>query len=54
MLKKENYFAFGAPNFTDMEIAAGTRVIRSGWVGMEQETIFFEKELSELFGLNLL
>jgi dTDP-4-amino-4,6-dideoxygalactose transaminase len=45
--KREHYLAFGTPDFTDAEIAAVTRVIRSGWVGMGQETIDFERELSE-------
>jgi dTDP-4-amino-4,6-dideoxygalactose transaminase len=47
---REEYLAFGAPDFTDAEIDAVTRVMRSGWVGMGQETIAFEKELSEYIG----
>ena len=50
MKKRETYLAFGTPNFTDAEIDAVTRVMRSGWVGMGQETIAFEKELSEYIG----
>ena len=42
--------AFGTPDFTDAEIDAVTRVMRSGWVGMGAETIAFEKELSEYIG----
>jgi perosamine synthetase len=48
--KRETYLAFGTPDFTDAEIEAVTRVMRSGWVGMGQETIAFEKELSEHIG----
>ena len=45
--KREHYLAFGTPDFTEAEIDAVTRVMRSGWVGMGQETIAFERELSE-------
>ena len=47
MKKRETYLAFGIPDFTDAEIDAVTRVMRSGWVGMGQETLSFEQELSE-------
>jgi dTDP-4-amino-4,6-dideoxygalactose transaminase len=47
---KEEYLAFGTPDFTDAEINAVARVMRSGWVGMGQETIAFERELSEYIG----
>lgn len=47
MKKRETYLAFGIPDFTDVEINAVTRVMRSGWVGMGPETISFELELSE-------
>ncbi len=40
------YLAFGTPDFSDAEIDAVTRVLRSGWVGMGQETLAFEGELS--------
>lgn len=50
MKKRETYLAFGIPDFTDAEINAVTRVMRSGWVGMGQETISFEQELSEYIG----
>lgn len=50
MKTREKYLAFGAPDFTDAEIDAVARVMRSGWVGMGQETIAFEKELSEYIG----
>ncbi|MFT3735719.1 MAG: DegT/DnrJ/EryC1/StrS family aminotransferase [Rhodocyclaceae bacterium] len=50
MSKRESYLAFGTPDFTDAEIDAVARVMRSGWVGMGQETISFERELSEYIG----
>ena len=50
MLARDTYLAFGTPDFTDAEIDAVTRVMRSGWVGMGQETITFERELSEYIG----
>lgn len=43
---RDTYLAFGTPDFTEAEIEAVTRVMRSGWVGMGLETIAFEKELS--------
>ena len=50
MEKRANYLAFGTPDYTDAEIEAVTRVMRSGWVGMGSETIAFENELSEYTG----
>ncbi|WP_157203954.1 DegT/DnrJ/EryC1/StrS family aminotransferase [Methylomonas methanica] len=50
MNKRETYLAFGTPDFTDLEIDAVARVMRSGWVGMGKETIAFENELSEYIG----
>jgi perosamine synthetase len=44
---REQYLPFGQPDFGDHEIAAVTRVLRSGWVGMGPETIAFERELAE-------
>ena len=49
MIRKD-YLAFGKPNFGGEEIAAITRVMRSGWVGMGPETIVFERELSQFLG----
>ena len=46
MIRKD-YLAFGKPDFGEKEIAAMTRVMRSGWVGMGPETIAFERELSQ-------
>jgi dTDP-4-amino-4,6-dideoxygalactose transaminase len=50
MKTRENYLAFGAPDFGDAEIEAVARVMRSGWVGMGPETIAFENELAEYVG----
>lgn len=44
---RDTFLPFGKPNFSDEEIEAATRVLRSGWVGMGQETIAFERELAE-------
>jgi len=44
------FLPFGRPNFSEEEIAAVTRVMRSGWVGMGPETIEFEHELSRALG----
>jgi dTDP-4-amino-4,6-dideoxygalactose transaminase len=48
--KRADYLAFGSPDYTEAEITAVTRVMRSGWVGMGPETIAFESELSEYIG----
>jgi dTDP-4-amino-4,6-dideoxygalactose transaminase len=47
---RRDYLPFGKPNFSDQEIAAVTRVLRSGWVGMGPETIAFERELGDYVG----
>jgi dTDP-4-amino-4,6-dideoxygalactose transaminase len=47
---RDNYLPFGKPHFSDGEIDAVTRVLRSGWVGMGPETIAFENELAEYVG----
>ena len=44
------YLPFGQPNFGDGEVAAVTRVLRSGWVGHGPETMAFEKELADAVG----
>lgn len=49
-MSRRDYLPFGKPNFSDQEIAAVTRVLRSGWVGMGPETIAFEHELAEYVG----
>ena len=43
---------FGQPNFSDREIDAVTRVMRSGWVGMGPETEAFEHELAAAIGVD--
>jgi len=49
--KREQYLPFGRPNFSDEEIAAISRVLRSGWVGMGPETIAFEAELARFMSV---
>ena len=48
--QRSEFLAFGRPSFGDGEIEAVTRVLRSGWVGMGQETIAFEAELAAFVG----
>ncbi len=48
---RQDYLPFGKPDFGDEEIAAVTRVLRSGWVGMGPETIAFERELADYLGV---
>jgi dTDP-4-amino-4,6-dideoxygalactose transaminase len=43
---RNEYLPFGRPNFSEEEIEAVTKVMRSGWIGMGAETIAFEEELS--------
>lgn len=45
------YLAFGTPDFTEHEIDAVARVMRTGWVGMGNETLEFEKELASYLGV---
>ena len=47
---RPDYLAFGRPDFGEEEIAAVTRVLRSGWIGMGPEVIAFEQELAAYFG----
>jgi perosamine synthetase len=49
MMRRTEFLPFGKPDFSDQEIAAVTRVLRSGWVGMGPETIAFERDLAEYF-----
>jgi perosamine synthetase len=44
------YIPFGRPSFSDEEIEAVTTVMRSGWIGMGEQTIAFEQELSAVVG----
>lgn len=41
---------FGKPSFSDEEIDAVARVMRSGWIGMGPETLAFEDELAAHLG----
>ena len=47
---RPDFLAFGRPSFTEAEIAAVARVMRSGWVGMGEETVAFERELAAAAG----
>jgi perosamine synthetase len=47
--RRSTYLPFGQPDFGEAEIAAVTRVLQSGWVGLGPETIAFEQELAEAF-----
>jgi perosamine synthetase len=46
----QHYIPFGRPHFGDDEVAAVTAVLRSGWVGMGEQTIAFEQELAASIG----
>lgn len=45
-MKSGEYIAFGKPDYTDEEIEAVSRVMRSGWIGMGKEVEQFEAELA--------
>ena len=45
-MSRAEYLPFGRPSFSDREVAAVARVMRSGWVGMGPETLAFEEELA--------
>jgi perosamine synthetase len=45
-----SYIPFGRPAFGDEEVAAVSAVLRSGWVGMGEQTIAFEQELASAVG----
>ena len=47
---RSDYLPFGRPDFSDAEITAITRVLRSGWIGMGPETIAFEADLAAATG----
>jgi UDP-4-amino-4-deoxy-L-arabinose-oxoglutarate aminotransferase len=51
VVPRTEYVAFGRPSFGDDEIAAVSRVLRSGWVGMGVETAAFEQELAAVLGV---
>jgi dTDP-4-amino-4,6-dideoxygalactose transaminase/MoaA/NifB/PqqE/SkfB family radical SAM enzyme len=45
-----SFLPFGRPAFGDEEIAAVSEVLRSGWVGMGEQTLAFERELASYVG----
>lgn len=45
MAENGAYIPFGRPAFGDDEVAAVTAALRSGWVGMGEQTLAFEREL---------
>ena len=47
---RSEYLPFGRPNFSEDEIAAVVRVMRSGWIGQGNETQAFEQELAAYTG----
>jgi perosamine synthetase len=47
---RSDYLAFGRPDFTEREIDAVVRVMRSGWIGQGNETLAFEGELQQAVG----
>jgi len=47
---RDEYLAFGKPNFSQAEIDAISAVVKSGWIGMGPETIKFKEELAEFVG----
>jgi dTDP-4-amino-4,6-dideoxygalactose transaminase len=49
-MRRKDYLPFGKPAFSGKEIAAVSRVLRRGWVGMGPETLAFEKELASHVG----
>ena len=44
---RDDYLAFGRPDFSQAEIDALEAVLRSGWVGMGEQTLAFEQELAD-------
>lgn len=50
METRKNYLPFGKPNFSEEEIEAVTKVMRSGWIGMGNEVQAFENEIAAFTG----
>ena len=48
---RETYLPFGAPSYSEAEIDAVVRIMRSGWLGQGQETLDFETELQAYLGV---
>jgi len=47
---RADYLPFGKPNFSEAEIDAVIKVLRSGWIGQGQECKAFENELASFIG----
>jgi dTDP-4-amino-4,6-dideoxygalactose transaminase len=47
---RPDYLAFGRPDFSEAEIDAVARTMRSGWIGMGAEVAAFEQELARATG----
>lgn len=50
MEARTEYLPFGRPDFSESEVEAVVRVLRSGWIGMGPETLAFEQELAGAVG----
>ncbi len=46
--QRKNFLAVGAPHFTQREINAAVRTLRSGWVGRGRKTAEFEEKFKRL------
>ena len=49
---RTTYLPFGAPDYSEEEIDAVVRIMRSGWLGQGQETLEFEAELQAYLGVS--
>lgn len=47
MTSPMNYIPFGRPSFGEEEETAVLKVLRSGWIGMGEQTLAFEQELAQ-------
>ena len=50
METRKDYLPFGKPNFSEEEIEAVVKVMKSGWIGMGNEVQAFENEIAEFVG----
>lgn len=50
-MRRASYLPFGKPSYTEAEVEAVSEVMRSGWIGMGEQTIFFEEELASYVGI---
>ncbi len=44
--ERTQYLPFGKPDFSRREVDAISKVLHSGWIGMGEETLAFERELA--------